>query len=337
MKLWPFGRRTEKRSYTSVITDAVVAAASGSTPGAGSTGAAVACAGLWARSLALASVTPAPLAGLLTPAVLEQIGLDLALHGELVFRLDGESLHRVGDWDVTGGPDPASWVYRLTETGPTRTETRRVSGGQVLHPRIFPDPVRPWGGRSPLTLAAETGRLAGGVEGALADEAVNAPRACVVPAPEGVENLSTTVSSIATAKGRFAMPETNFRGKGDMGGAPASDYTPKRFGPMPPAELVSLREQVQDSIASAYGVDPVLLHQRGDGTLAREAWRRFSVGVLEPLAAIIGVEVFEKVGVTPQFDFTRLAAADMAGKARAVHVLTESGVSLDDALEAVGL
>ena len=184
---WPFGRRrTEKRNYSSVITDALFAAASGGAAvSAANTGGAVAAAGLWSRSLAVARIEPDALAALMPGFLLADVGLALALDGECLYRLDGDRLARVDDWDVTGGANPATWQYRCSESGPSTTETRTVPADRVLHVRINPDPRQPWRGRSPMAMASETGRLAAGVEGALADEANNAPRAVVVTIPEG--------------------------------------------------------------------------------------------------------------------------------------------------------
>lgn len=330
-------RRPETRNYTSLVTDALLAAASGSSPGAGSSSSPVACASWWARGLAAAVVRPPALADVLTPAALWETGEGLALDGEIVFRLAGPRLARAYEWDVTGRPDPASWSYQLTEAGPSITETRTVPAGQVLHVRIFPDPFRPWSGRSPLAMAKETRRLAGGLEQALADEAENAARAQVVTVPEGAQNLAAVITAVKAARGKLTMPETFAGGEGDRGGAPLRDWSPVRMGPVPPAEAVSLREQVQGSAAALYGLDPILIDAAGDGTAKREAWRRLQVGVLEPLARIIGVEVAAKLGVEAAFDFAPLAATDLAARARAVHVLQQAGVKVDDARAIAGL
>ena len=336
---WPFARRrTEVRNYTSVITDALYqAAAGGAAVSAANTGGAVAAAGLWSRALAVATVTPDALADLLKGSVLANIGLALGLDGEVLYRLDGDRLSRVSDWNVVGTADPASWAYQCSEAGPSSSETRTVPGDRVLHVRINADPRQPWRGRSPLALASETGRLAGGIEGALADEAVNAPRAVVVPAPEGAEGLGGTLTAFRSARGKLEMPETHAGGLSDKGAAPHRDWNPVRMGPTPPAELVTLRGQVEESINACYGIDPVLLASRGDGTLAREALRRFAATVLEPLAVIIADEVEEKLAVRPIFDFEAVAAYDLVGRARALKGLTEAGLSLADARETAGL
>ena len=340
MKLWPFGRRQrpETRNYSSVVTDALYqAAAGGAAVSAQSTGGAVAAASLWSRALAVATVTPDAMAGLLTGSVLADVGLALALDGEVLYRLDGDRLARVDDWDITGTSNPETWQYRCSESGPSSTETRTVPGDRVLHFRINADPRQPWRGRSPLALASETSRLAGGVESALGDEATNAPRATVVTVAEGAEGLGDTLTAFRSARGKLEMPETMAGGLSDRAGAPHRDWSPVRLGPTPPAELVALRGQVEESINACFGIDPVLLASRGDGTLAREALRRFAATVLEPLAVIIGDEVEEKLSRRPIFDFEAVAAYDLVGRARALKGLREAGLSLADARETAGL
>ena len=259
------------------------------------------------------------------------------MSGEILFRLDGDRLARVADWTVRGGSDPITWEYRLSEVGPSATSTRTVPADRVIHIRINASAHEPWRGRSPLALASETARLAGGVEGALSDEAVNAPRATVITVPEGAEGLSDTLTAFRSARGKLEMPETHAGGLSDKAGAPHRDWNPVRMGPSPPAELVSLRGQVLDSVTAVYGIDPVLLHDRGDGTLARESLRRFAATTLEPLAVIIADEVETKLDMRPIFDFEKVAAYDLVGRARALKGLREAGLSLADARETAGL
>ena len=61
------------------------------------------------------------------------------------------SLTPCGQWTVHGNDDPASWIYRLTLSGPDSTRMITLPGASVLHIRYAPHPARPWAGRSPLT------------------------------------------------------------------------------------------------------------------------------------------------------------------------------------------
>ena len=268
MALRPATRRGEEL-HLNAITDALYqAAAGGAAVSAANTGGAVAAAGLWSRALAVATVTPDGLAGLLTGSVLADIGLSLALDGEVLFRLAGDRLSRVSDWNVVGTADPASWAYQCSEAGPSSTQTRTVPADHVLHFAINRDPRQPWRGRSPLALASETSRLAGGIESALGDEATNAPRAVVVPAPEGAEGLGATLTAFRSARGKLEMPETMAGGLADRAGAPHRDWSPhETWGLTPPEALVTLRGQLLDSVTAIFGVDPILLHARGDGSI----------------------------------------------------------------------
>ena len=60
-------------------------------------------------------------------------------------------LRRLRHWDVHGGPDVATWLYRCELAGPSSTAWRTRSAGAVLHLRWLVDPARPWAGVSPLT------------------------------------------------------------------------------------------------------------------------------------------------------------------------------------------
>ena len=86
----PFLNRPETRAgYSDLLVQAILQEATGSTTASvSSLGVVEACAGLWGRSFASATVTPVNLAtAALTPAVLESIGRRLLVFGEAVFEI----------------------------------------------------------------------------------------------------------------------------------------------------------------------------------------------------------------------------------------------------------
>jgi len=105
----------------------------------------------------------------------------------------------------------------------------------------------------------------------------------------------------------------------------------QRIGGEVPAAHVAMRAQITRDITRACAV-PLELVESADGTAAREAWRRFVVGSLAPLARELAVEIRDKLDV--EFDFGRLRSSDLAGIGRAVQSLMASGVSLPEALAA---
>ena len=121
----PFLNRPETRgSYT----DAIVAhllqeATGGTTASVSSLGVVEACAGLWGRSFASATVTPANAAtAALTPAVLEIVGRRLLLQGESVFEIRVEDgvvrLIEASTWDIE---ERDAWLYRVDFSTPEGT------------------------------------------------------------------------------------------------------------------------------------------------------------------------------------------------------------------------
>ena len=76
---------------------------------------------------------------------------------------------------------------------------------------------------------------------------------------------------------------------------------------------------------------------RTGGGSSREAYRQLLTATLEPWAEIIKAKFRERIGYPVQFNFRRLAAADIAATARAYGTLVASGVGKEDAAEVSGL
>ena len=89
-------------------------------------------------------------------------------------------------------------------------------------------------------------------------------------------------------------------------------------------------------VCAALGI-PSGLYSGTDGGELRESYRQLLTATLEPLAAIIVAECREKVGYPVTLNFRRLAAADIAARARAYGTLVASGVDKEDAAEVSGL
>lgn len=345
---WPWQRRPEVRqgSYTDAAVALLVQAAGGATSGdPNATGALEACAGLWARCFAAASLDPAMPA--LSPTILATAARSLIRRGEIVLQIDvidGDLvLHPVGDFDVRGGADPAGWVYRCVRHGPSRTETVLLTSDSVVHFRYAVEAHRPWKGVGPLGWAHRLGNLVGGAETRLAEEA-NGVVARVLPMPidggDGGDSdpLVMMKADIAKGGGRLHFVQTTADGYGEgKVAAPSQDWTQKRIGPMPDEAFCKLRSEAGMAVSAACGIPPALLYSISDGTLARESYRAFLHSAVRPVARTMADEIEAKLGVRPVFDFNALYAHDLAGRAQSFQRFAAGGMEVDRALALTGL
>ena len=345
---WPWARPEIRSSYTDLVVQARIDSASGTTSSVRAIAALEVASGLWARSLASATVAPASgaLAGL-TAAILGDIGIGLCRVGEALYTLSVEGgrvvLHPVSSFFVQGDYDPRSWRYQVTQSGPTSTTTRRLTPDEVLHVRLSVDPARPWQGRSPMSRCPETAALAANLETRLAQEA-GGPVGSFLAVPEGAnpkgdadgDPLAGLRTGIAAARGAPVLHESVVTGYGDKGNAPYGDLRPVRFGAAWPAAVSEARDPIFQSVTLALGI-PTALVSNSDGTAAREGLRRFLTTTILPIARIIEVELRQKLDPSAELRFSDLAASDITGKARAVGSLVKAGMSIGDARAVAGL
>ena len=149
----PFWNRPETRSadYSDAIVQALLSSASGEVQ-EGLTGAVEIAAGFWQRSFSSALIKGSDLIGEALAPHLGYIGRSLVEHGEAIFYPDftgGLTLIPASSSIVTGGPEPASWRYELTLSGPTSVKTRRrLTAESVLHLYYVRGARNPWKGIS---------------------------------------------------------------------------------------------------------------------------------------------------------------------------------------------
>ena len=222
----------EKRQaapYSDAIVQAIQDRATGISPDPGGVGALEIAAGLWARGLASATISPAsPVTSALSPAVLASMGRGLVRRGESLFVLDVRDgalrMLEASSWDVSGGHDPASWVYRVDLPGPSVTASRRYPAASVVHVRFAVHPSSPWRGVSPLAWATSTGKLGAFLENRLGEESSGPVGYLLsVPSEGGDENLEGLRSDLANLGGGVSIVETTAGGWGEgRGAAPRS-------------------------------------------------------------------------------------------------------------------
>ena len=333
--MWPFKSET-RAGYTDAVVQALLQDAGGSpTASVSNLGVVEAAAGLWSRSFASATVTPAgPATTALTPAALAAIGRRLLLDGEAVFEIevddDAVRLVEAASWEIE---ERAAWLYRADFSTPEGTYTRALSADRVVHARINASAKQPWQGRSPIPSA--TAKLAATLETKLTQE-VGGPVGNVLPSPAG--NFAALQADIDKLAGRTVLVETTSDAFGaGQEGAPKADWVTKRIGADPPESLIGLRKDVQASILAACGCPGSLL-ERSDGTLSREEMRRYLHSTLSPVARIVASECAVKLD-TPglAFDFSQLFASDLSGRARAFQSMVGGGMDVNKAAALAGL
>ena len=351
MKLWPWQREPEVRQsvpFTDAVVSALAAQAGGTAAGDPTAIAALeAAAGLYAAAFAGARVTPEnPMTAALTPGCRALIARDLIRRGESVHQIriegSGVRLQPIGSWDVRGGPDERTWWYRIDEFGPSGNLTHFVPSGTVIHARYAVDASRPWFGLAPLQWARSTGTLAANLETRLGEEA-GSPVGAVIPVPadggDGGDDdpLASLKADMAAAKGRTLLAETTAAGWGEgKAAAPLADFKSQRYGANFPATLPTLRTDAALAVLSACQV-PAGLFFDAQGVAQREAWRRWAMGPLAGLAAIVEAEISAKLDQPVRFDFGGLWAADMAGRASSFKSMVTAGMEVERAAGLAGL
>ena len=319
-------------SYTDAALEAALnAAAGGLTAQAERTAAVEFGVGLLSRAFAAAIVEPDILARTaLTPAIREGMIRRLLLTGNAVFAIDVTALGNVRllpafTHDVRGGLDESRWAYRLTLPTPSRAETRRTMSRGVVHIRIGADPNTPWQGCSPLLNAGLTSQMLARLEHRTGQEA-NARAGYVLPLPDGLddETVDGLKADLNTLAGNIALVETTSAGMGQgRAAAPQADWRLQRLGAEFPEGNVNLRRQVGADVCAAMGI-PAALYVGADGATVREAYRQLLVATIQPMAALITAELEQKLDTPVSFNFRRLAAADVAARARAFGTLVQS-------------
>ena len=151
--------------------------------------------------------------------------------------------------------------------------------------------------------------------------------------------LAELKADIGKARGRALLVETTAAGYGQgPAGAPRRDWEQRRVGAEWPDVLRATRGEVFEHVAHACNLPAVLLDSRAEGTAQREALRRWVHLAVEPMGDLVAAELAAKLDRPGlRLDFAPLMASDLAGKARAIKGLVESGLELPAATAIAGL
>ena len=333
-------RSTDDTDYGDALLAAIVRQAQGNTGAVKSRiGAVAAAAGWWARAFASADLTPGIVADAFGPGLRGYTGRQLILKGEALFILDGVgglTLTPAASWDVLGGPNPASWVYKATINGPTQSTVMSVPAGRVLHLMYQRSESQPWRGVGPLSDCAETHALAQTLETRLREE-IGGPVGQAVPIPDSTQGGGLE-KDVNTMRGEVRLtPSTAGGWQTGNQAAPRTDWRSLRIGAEPPETLRGLRMDSERTILAACGVPGGLVGQ-SDGTTLREQLRQFLHIGVQPTADILADTIRAAFDLDAfAFDFAGLMASDLAGRARAFKQLVEAGRPLEEAARLTNL
>ena len=349
-------RRSEKRSAGGGYSDAVVAAieaqAAAKVADASSTAAVESVAGMLSRAFADADVIAEDWAAeAVSPFWLMQVGRSLIREGASlsVIHMSGSGrVHLVPAafwnferYDGTGGDLEDGWEARVTTYGPGSSHTRLLGRDRLVYVRWGTSPGTRYRGQGPTSWAHLTARLQGEVERSLGDEAAG-PIAHILPVPQdggdGTDDdpLKALKADIGAARGKAVLTETTAAGWGEgKASAPMSDWKPQRLGPNPPASMVAVADAAFSRMVAACGAS-VSLFSDADGTAQREAWRRWHLGTVQPLAKLLAHELTLRLETPVALRLDKYPT-DLAGRASAFKALVTGGMDVGGAAAVSGL
>ena len=302
------------------------------------------CLGLYESVFASAVVEPLDQrTASITPAILGLAGRELGRTGNALFRFDvqmGRNLELipVTSFLIQGAPHPSEWRYSVNLSGPSEIRTQHdVPAEGIVHFRLRASADAAWRGRSPISIASGTSKLAAKIEAALVSEQAFRP-ARLVYSDLLSDNLHTFIEDVR--KGGLSF----IGGQDDQAGPTPSTRSPHTIQPDPAAAEISLRSATAQSVLSMFGIPPSLFGATGDSD-ARESWRRFVLGTMGPMLNVCQAELRLKLD-RPELTLSleSLRAGDLQGRSRATAAralaarnLVTAGLSVEDAREAAGI
>ena len=280
-----------------------------------------ACLSLWERGIGSVRMTQnmrvADLHGHMS-----MIGRSLALKGEAAFLIEPMGsrvrLRPASTLSVIGPDDPEKWLYLITLAAPSGTSTYRVLGERVLHFRVGASVQEPWRGRSPLT--ENCVKLPAAIENVLRKEAALLPGKIFKIATLSVGSEQHQEFIKMVRKGGVSALS--------MGAEQLEDVM--SYGPRYDAPIVSLRDQLSNSVLAAYGVPPALLDVRPSGNSAREAARRFYAGTIMPIVTAMQREIEYKLAPGIMLDVPVADMIDEDVRSRAITRRAEAAMKLKE-------
>ena len=257
----------------------------------------------------------------------------------LIEVVDGKiQLQQSTSWNVSGDTlNPNKWMYQCELAFPSGGKAIRTSGDGVVHLRYYTQPESPYMGMSPLYLAQQTAGMLYSLESRF-DEETQASNGQIVSITldsgdvETQEQFDKHYGFLTRMRGGTFVESQNRErgGKQNFAGR-------VRIGAEYHQNMLTLRDKLHADIASAFGVPIELLIADGEGTATREAFRRFVLTTIQPMATKIEEELSLKLDTNVSLSFEALRSADLQGIGRGIKALVDSGMSLDEALSQVGL
>lgn len=351
MRVWPFS--SSKRSeadfrlaleearmagYTDAVYERILATAQGEgEKDVAQTSAAEFGVRYMGAALAMATVDP-PLP-VITPSVLFGIGRSLMCTGESAWLIEVDDELRLTEATVKkvrGGHRTDTWRLALEIDTPNGLMTEEVPALSAVHVRINPAVGRPWTGQSPLALAGYSGSMLANIDTRLRDEA-NTPVGSFLSLPDGVSSdvVQGVASDYRKSKGGLVTIERSAGGwHANPNGVGTANLV--RFGPNIPATSLQAHKEAATEVLGVMGIPGILMHG-GGGSEMREAYRQFLTMGVQPLGAVVQQELSHKLDMPIGLNFSRLAAADTANRARAMASMVAAGMPMDQAQELADL
>ena len=332
IKGWFQESRAADTDYTAQMIAASFAAARG-LDGVRGSAAYQSCVNLIAASASIAEVE-----GQHSEALQKHLGAiarGLTDSGESTWLIDADSegrmqLLQVTVVNVTGLASPETWMYSLTQPGPSQTMTLLRPGAAVLHFRANVQDKEPWRGRAALESSNSTGALLAALEVQFGTESRMKPTRMM---NIGANDTQRLVTEGALEAGGIVAVTGNKAGDKSPAGALEAGIIRNEVT----TAGVNLHKEISAAICSSLGCPPDLI-QGGTEAGSRESFRRFAASTITPLLTLIQTEFQEKVGPIT-FGLSDLKAGDLAVRGRvlsqratAVGKLVTAGVEVDRAL-----
>ena len=194
--------------------------------------------------------------------------------------------------------------------------------------------------RRALAAASKLGVLAARVESKLAED-LNTPIAHILPIPTdgGDPKLDALRGDIAKAQGAAVLARRHEQrvGRKPSPVGHSSGLESTTVGTEIPDGPRETWKDVLMAVGNACGIPSGLLDPGADGTAQREAYRRFIMASVQPVADMIAEVAGEALDTEITVQFAALHAQDITGRSNAMAKLVGAGMSLEDAQKLVGL